>query len=401
MADNALVLLVSALVLAGAGALIALALRWRRRRRRVRGNPNPARDYAPRSAWGPTSGKLNFSSFVFMDVDGDGIYGQADRPMAGIAVRLFDEQGRFLALARTNPAGFANFPMSSKRRSAAIRASGTYRFSVSVPPGWRASGANENQLVRLAEAPGSLVGLVGEGLPGPVGLTPSRTVSGRMPVGAAATLSVMGRGKVLESHALGPAAAFRFPVSGEADQVAIADGGLDRRLALSAYPAELGLLAPGALRSGPLWVGAPLITIGFDDVTTRGLCKIPSGHAGVDWYNLNAMARDHTKNSEGYVNGNVSGACIAYTSSGHPAEFARAAPFGFHSVMLTAAWLGSEGETALVESWLGDEPVARDEITLSALAPVHYAPMLKAVTRVRLSTKHHWQMVLDDLMLAL
>ncbi|RWB13740.1 MAG: hypothetical protein EOQ40_31135 [Mesorhizobium sp.] len=396
MADNALVLFISALVLAGAVALIVLALRWRRKRRRARGNPDPSRDYAPRSAWGPTSGKLNFSSFVFMDVDRDGTYGQADRPMAGIAVRLFDGEGRFLALSRTNPAGFANFPMSSKRRSAAIRAPGTYRFSVSVPTGWRASGANENQLVRLADAPGSLVGLAGEGLPRPVGLAPLRTVNGRMPVGAVATLSVMGRGKVLESHALGPAAAFRFPVSGEADQVAIAGGGLDRRLALSAYPAELGLLAPGALGAD-----AALITIGFDDVTTRGLCKIPSGHAGLDWYNLNSMARDHTKNSEGYVNGNVSGAYIAYTSSGHPAEFARAAPFGFHSVMLTAAWLGSEGETALVESWLGDEPVARDEITLSALAPVHYAPMLKAVTRVRLSTKHHWQMVLDDLMLAL
>ncbi|AZO30900.1 MULTISPECIES: hypothetical protein [Mesorhizobium] len=396
MADNALVLFISALVLAGAVALIVLALRWRRKRRRARGNPDPSRDYAPHSAWGPTSGKLNFSSFVFMDVDRDGTYGQADRPMAGIAVRLFDGEGRFLALSRTNPAGFANFPMSSKRRSAAIRAPGTYRFSVSVPPGWRASGANENQLVRLADAPGSLVGLAGEGLPRPVGLAPLRTVNGRMPVGAVATLSVMGRGKVLESHALGPAAAFRFPVSGEADQVAIAGGGLDRRLALSAYPAELGLLAPGALGAD-----AALITIGFDDVTTRGLCKIPSGHAGLDWYNLNAMARDHTKNSEGYVNGNVSGAYIAYTSSGHPAEFARAAPFGFDSVMLTAAWLGSEGETALVESWLGDEPVARDEITLSALAPVHYAPMLKAVTRVRLSTKHHWQMVLDDLVLAL
>ncbi|MDX8515604.1 hypothetical protein [Mesorhizobium captivum] len=396
MADNALVFLISALVLAGAIALIVLALRWRRKRRRARGNPDPSRDYAPRTVWGPTSGKLNFSSFVYMDVDGDGIYGQADRPMAGVAVRLFDEQGRFLAMARTNPAGFANFTMSSRRRSAAIRAPGTYRFSVSVPPGWRASGANENQLVRLADAPDALVGLAGEGLPGPVGLTPSRTVNGRMPVGAAATLSVMGRGKVLESRALGPAVAFRFPVPAEADQVAIAGGGLDRRLALSAYPVDLGLLAPGVLGAD-----AALITIGFDDVTTRGLCKIPSGHAGVHWYNLNAMARDHTKNSEGYVNGNVSGAYIAYTSSGHPAEFARAAPFGFHSVMLTAAWLGSEGEAALVESWLGDEPIARDEITLSALAPVHYAPMLMAVTRVRLSTKHHWQMVLDDLVLAL
>ncbi|RWD54950.1 MAG: hypothetical protein EOS36_28435 [Mesorhizobium sp.] len=394
MADNALVLFICAFVLAGAVALIALALRWRRKRRRARGNANPAGDYAPRTAWGPTSGKLNFSSFVFMDVDGDGTYGLTDRPMAGVAVRLFDEEGRFIAAVRSNAAGFANFPMSSKRRSAAIRTPGTYRFSVSVPPGWRASGANENQLVRLMDARGSLVGLAGEGLPRPVGLTPARMVSGRTP--AAATLSVMGKGRLLDNRPLGPGEAFHFPLAVEADQVVIAGGGLDRRLALSAYPVELGLLAPGALEPD-----APLSAIAFDDVTTRGLCKIPSGHAGLDWYNLNAMSRDHTKNSQGYVNGNVSGAYIAYTSSGHPAELGRAAPFGFHSVMLTAAWLRSQGETALVESWLGDELVARDEVALSALAPVHYAPMLKAVTRVRLSTKHHWQMVLDDLVLSL
>ncbi|TIW81843.1 MAG: hypothetical protein E5V52_12370, partial [Mesorhizobium sp.] len=90
----------------------------------------------------------------------------------------------------------------------------------------------------------------------------------------------------------------------------------------------------------------------------------------------------------------------AYTSSGHPAEFGGSTPFGFHSVMLTAAWLRSEGEVALIESWLGDELVASDEVVLSALAPVHYAPMLKAVTRVRVSTRHHWQLVLDDLVLA-
>lgn len=88
------------------------------------------------------------------------------------------------------------------------------------------------------------------------------------------------------------------------------------------------------------------------------------------------------------------------SSSGHPAEFSSEKPFGFHSVMLTAAWLKSEGETALVESWLGDKLIASDTIILSALAPVHYAPMLAAVTRVRLSTSHYWQLVLDDLVVA-
>jgi hypothetical protein len=62
--------------------------------------------------------------------------------------------------------------------------------------------------------------------------------------------------------------------------------------------------------------------------------------------------------------------------------------------------LRSEGETALVESWLGDRLIASDTIILSALAPVHYAPMLTAVTRVRLSTSHYWQLVLDDLVVA-
>jgi hypothetical protein len=396
MADTVLVALISALVLAGAAALIAIALRRRRKRRRARGNPDPTVDYAPRAHWAPTSGKLNFSSFVYMDVDGDGTYGQADRPMAGIAVRLYDERGTFVASARSNAAGFANFAMSSKRRSAAIHRPGNYRFSVSVPPGWRASSANHDQAVRISDAPGSMVGLVGEGLPKPVGLAPGRTVNGRTPAATGATLSVMGKGQLLESHALPADAAFRFPLGVDADEVVIAGSGLDRRLKLSAFPVDLGLLAQGSLAPG-----AALNAIGFDDITPRGLCKVPSGYAGLDWRNLNAMSRDHTANSEGYVNGNVSGAYIAYTSSGHPAEFCRAAPFGFHSVMLAAAWLASEGEVALVESWLREELIASDEVTLSALAPVHYAPMLEAVTRVRISTNHHWQAVLDDLMLAL
>ncbi|RAZ81872.1 hypothetical protein DPM33_35430 [Mesorhizobium hawassense] len=396
MADTILVVLVSAFVLAGAGGLIAVALRRRRKRRRARGNPDPAGDYAPRANWAPTSGKLNFSSFVYMDVDGDGVYGGADRPMAGIVVRLHDERGTFLAAARSNGAGFANFAMSAKRRSAVIQRPGLYRFSVSVPPGWRASSANADQPVRLMEAPGSMVGLAGEGLPKPVGLAPGRTVSGGTPAGSGATLSVMGKGQLLESRALSADAAFRFPLDVDADEIVVTGSGLDRRLKLSAYPVDFGRLSPGAPAPE-----ARLTTTGFDDITPRGLYKVPSGHAGLDWRNLNAMSRDHTPNSEGYVNGNVSGAYIAYTSSGHPGEFGRAAPFGFHSVMLTAAWLTSEGEVALVESWLGGELVASDEVVLSALAPVHYAPMLKAVTRVRLSTKHHWQMVLDDLVLVL
>ncbi|TPI53345.1 hypothetical protein FJ417_25725 [Mesorhizobium sp. B3-1-7] len=391
MADTILVALISAVVVAGAVALVAIALRWRRKRRRARGSPNPAGDYASRAAWGGSRGALNYSSFVFMDVDGDGKFGQADRPIAGIVVRAYDEKGAFLAAVRTNNGGFANFVMSAKKHRAVLRAPGTYRFSVSVPKGWRVSTGNEDQSLRLDTMPGAPSGLAGEDLPKAVGLSPGRFIRGRTVTEAA--LQVMGKGRVLETRALLPGD-FLVGLSSDADTLTISGSGLDRRLALTPYPADLGLL-----RSDAIAADAALETVDFDAVTALPFQKIPCGHAGLDWRNLNALTSQYVKDSEGYLNGNLSRGRVAYTSSGHPAEFAGTTPFGFHSIMLTAAWLASEGEVALVESWLDDELVASDEIALSALAPVHYAPMLKAVTRVRISTKHYWQAVLDGLVL--
>jgi hypothetical protein len=354
-----------------------------------------------RADWARSTGTVNYSSFVYFDVDRDGTYGAGDRPMAGVMVRLFDEQGGFVASSRTNNGGFANFAMSCSAARAAIRRPGAYRFAVSVPPGWRSPSGNETQSQTFRPAAGSPAGLLSQDLPRPVGLAPARSLSGRLGAGGSATISVMAGGHVLERRELVPDCAFRLDLADAADTVVVGGAGPDRRLALSPYPTDLGLLSAQALPSGPaLPSGAALTTIGFDNVTGRGFRKIPCGHAGLQWRNLNAMAQDHTGDSEGYVNGNVSGDHVAYTSSGYAAEFSRESPFGFHSVMLTAAWLKSEGETALIESWLGDQLVASDQVTLSALTPLHYAPMLGSVTRVRLSTLHSWQMVLDDLVLA-
>lgn len=387
------IVLVVIFVLGGIAWLV-----WQARARRKAGrSADPGNDYAVRTDWAGGGGTLNYSSFVYFDVDRDGEYGVGDRPMAGIMVRLHDETGKLRLATRTNNAGFANFPMSMKSRKAAIRAPGTWRFSVSVPPDWRATGANEVQARHIEPMPGSPTGLVSREMLSPVGLAPPRRLSGRVGDEGAAMLAVMRDGTVVETRALPPGAAFRFDLPQDADAISITGGGLDRWLALSPYPADLGLLSPGTDCTAR---DAVLETIDFDDVTGRTFRKIPSGHAGLFWRNLNAMARDYTKDSQGYVNGNVSGDHVAYTSSGLPAEFSREQPFGFHSVMLTAAWLSSEGEVALIESWLGDKLVSSDHVTLSALTPVHYAPMLGVVTRVRLSTNHQWQLVIDDLVLA-
>ncbi|TPN43676.1 MULTISPECIES: hypothetical protein [unclassified Mesorhizobium] len=387
-------IMLSAAAIIAVAACVVWLLRQARSRRRTARRADPANDYAVRGDWGRSTGTVNYSSFVYFDVDRDGKYGVGDRPMAGIMVRLFDEQGGFVASARTNNVGFANFAMSTSSANAAIRLPGTYGFSVSVPPGWRSPSANVTQSQRFWLEPGSPTGLVSQDLPRPVGLAPPRSLAGRMAADGAATLSVMASGQELERRALAPDTAFRLELADEADAVVIAGGGLDRQLALSPYPTDLGLMSPQTLPGK-----SALRTIGFDDVTGRGFRKIPCGHAGLQWRNLNAMAQDHTKGSEGYVNGNVSGDHVAYTSSGYPAEFWSETPFGFHSVLLSAAWLKSEGEMALIECWLGEQLVASDELALSALSPLHYAPMLRKITRVRLSTKHHWQMVLDDLVL--
>ncbi len=118
--------LVTSCAILTAAALLVLLLRQARVRKIAWRRANPANDYAVRTRWAPsTTSTLNFSSFVYMDVDGDGKYGLADRPMAGIMVRLFDERGAFVKAARSNNGGFANFTMSTKRRRTALRVPGT------------------------------------------------------------------------------------------------------------------------------------------------------------------------------------------------------------------------------------------------------------------------------------
>jgi hypothetical protein len=211
------------------------------------------------------------------------------------------------------------------------------------------------------------------------------------------TISFVSGDRQLLAETVAPGAGFRIRMPDEADALMIEAAGGGRRLPLSPYPADLGILSP---ERAPIGAYAVLETVDFNGVTPRGLRKIPSGYAGLNWFNLNAISRDFQSGNEGYVNGNTSGDHMCYTSSGHPAELWSERPFGFHSVMISSGWLRAEGEMAKIESWRGDELVASDEIAVSALTPVHYAPMLKDITRVRFSSKHYWQLAIDDLVLA-
>lgn len=383
------------LIVAGLAAAAHYYRQHLRRHRRATDPGDPSKDYPARTEWGRSVGKLNYSSFIYFDVDRDGRYGLGDRPMAGVNVRVSGEKG-YLGSERSNGNGFTNFGTSTRNKKSPIRTPGVYQFSVSVPPGWRLTSGNAVQSAEFRLLPGSPSGIVADAMPKPVGLAPIRYISGQTVAGLSATISARKAGQTIAEETLGADAPFRFEAPEGTEEIVVRGPGLDRHLKLSPYPADLGVLSPDRIALDP---DVALQTIGFDDVTPRELRKVPAGYAGINWFNLNAMSRDFLGKNEGYVNGNTSGDHICYTSSGHPAELWSDQPFGFHSVMLTNAWMYSDGELATIESWLGDKLVATDTLPVFGLGPVQYAPLLKQVTRIRISTKYHWQLVLDDLVL--
>jgi hypothetical protein len=278
-----------------------------------------------------------------------------------------------------------------------IRQPGWYEFVVSVPDGWTATGNNAAQSVEFRLIPGSIAGLGTDEMVQPVGLAPQRSVRGRLGPEDRIAITALDGDTVVERTEISGQTEFRYPVPASADAVTVSGVGGEWCFPITGYPVDVGRLDP---KRGMVRAVKAIETIDFDAVNTRGLRKVPSGYAGLNWFNLNAMARDFTAGSEGYVNGNTSGDHVAYTSSGHPAEVWSEKPFDFIGVALTGAWLNAEGEIATIESWRGSELIASDKVALSALCPIRYMPMLADITRIRFSTAHYWQMVVDDLTIA-
>ncbi|MDO9307331.1 MAG: hypothetical protein Q7T75_05605, partial [Mesorhizobium sp.] len=222
--------------------------------------------------------------------------------MGGIMVRLSGSNGHLLS-SRTNGNGFANFTMSVRARKAQIRSPGTYEFAVSVPPGWVSTSGGEIQTMPFDLIEGSPAGIGSAEMVKPVGLAPLRLVRGQT-ASEAATLTFTKGGERLTQESLKPNSPFKVSVPDGADTLTVDGPSLSRSLALSTYPTDLGMLSPDRQAIAE---DAAVETIDFNDVTPRGLRKIPSGYAGLNWFNLNAISRDFQGGNEGYVNGNTSG----------------------------------------------------------------------------------------------
>ena len=344
--------------------------------------------YPLRTDWQSSDKKVNISAYLFNDLNENGSYDIGDRAIANIAVGL-SRNGTPIAASRTNLNGFANFRASTTQEDSPLSTAGNYEFGALIPRGWRVTTANQTQTRELIAIAGSPAGLGLTEMLTPIGISRNKFIRG----------TYLGeQDGHIELHQNGKAVAMadvtendQFIWSVKRGEYTLMTNGVPRPVIVGDYPVDIGLAAV------PVANDIAGRTIDFETGATTGLNKAQNGYAGLNWFNLNIMRSDHTPGSIGYSNGTTSGNHILYTSSGHPGRIYADTPFSLLSVNLSAAWPDSEGEEAVFSYYRDDVLVLTDTIGLSAYSPISYQPMIEGITRVEISTKHYWQLVIDDL----
>lgn len=356
-----------------------------------------ADDYYPKRQWGKLSGgEMHTSSFVFRDLNRNGIYDLGDRPMKSVVVKLTKSDGRWKT-ERTNINGFANFDMSLAKRDRDVVDPGRYDFLVIPPPGWSVSTGNAEQNAEYETLPGAPGDMISLKTSHPVGLVQDLTISGKAPAGAVVSLTAPdGTTNTVD---VGKNGDFSATASEGEWQVAVAlaDGASagQRKVTVGAVPVVLSAFTSDFIGPEPDALPERGV-VGFDDLQhTATVQEVPSGYGGLRWYNIVAM-HEFFAGGPGYINTAMSGEFIAYNSSGHPAQVWNDKPFDFEGAYFGVGWDDAEGETLILKGWRGDNQVYEDRVTLSAMGPVHVAADYRSITRLQISTEHYWQAAIDD-----
>jgi hypothetical protein len=357
--------------------------------------------YSERSSWDRFGGgNLNISSFAFRDINRNGLYDMADRPMAGIAFEVVG--GGRTVTRRTNKSGYANFSMSVLDRSQDILDGGEYLFRAMIPQGWILTTDNATQRTSFDLMPGAPADMISSTPLQPVGLAQELTISGTVTIPATAT-----DGRVLvraisptgeqQERTLDQTGSFSFEAIPGSWVVLVENGEgevlSERRIEVSASPVVLATLVPGEPRRD---VTEPSTVVGFDDLVITGIKEVPSGYHRLSWQHW-VVTHQKFYDGEGYVNSSTSGEFVGYNSSGHPATISYDRPFDFIGGFFGSAWLQAEGETLRVKGWRGALLVYDETIKVSALGPIYFAADFHDVTRLEFSTGMYWQFVGDDL----
>jgi len=365
----------------------------------------PKGDYPQRADWSaPYRGGVHLSGYVFRDRNRNGVLDVGDLPMALVVVAVTRPDGKTFT-ERSNDGGFANFEMSRSERNAVLRKAGEYVFSVHVPPGWVLTTGNASQRTTVVDLPGSPADLVSQNPPRPFGLAPRLVIGGRVGVrgseGAVGppqgvTLSARSPGGEAADVPLGLGGAFEIPAGpGPWKLIARKAGsgtGVERELVVRDAPVRLSTIVLGDPTVEP---SGRRTTIDFESMTGTPIAKIPSGVAGLDWFYMNVI--DAVSGGDAYTNNVTSGRYVGYGSSGHPVTISRAGGFDFLGASFGVGSQEGEGETLRIQAFRGDTAVAEDEVLLSSLGPVRFDAAYRRIDRLVLTTRHYWQLVVDDM----
>ncbi|GAB3318875.1 hypothetical protein [Haliea atlantica] len=364
--------------------------------------PAPAVSTPPVSreqAWYPQrdwesapSAALNLSAFAFRDRNRNGVMDGGDLPMAGVAF-LLERPAGDLRAQRSNINGYANFSVRLRGDDEDItRAGEPYHFEVMVPPGWQVTTGNARQAATFSALQGSPAGMVTDTPPAVVGLAPDLTISGVVPAGVSGWQL---QGPVGDPVALA-SGAFRVAVQAGHWQLLDGQGRLVREVQVSEAPVYLA-----ALSASPLPAPLPReVQLDFEEPLQRAVIdKLPRGYRGLGFDYLLAVDNQHYQ-GPGYVNLLMDGRGVGYNSSGYPVTITHEQPgevFDFEGGWFAVAWPAAEGEELALEGWRQGQRLYHDSLPLSHLGPVWVQADFRRIDELRLSTRHYWQFVTDDL----
>jgi hypothetical protein len=195
---------------------------------------------------------------------------------------------------------------------------------------------------------------------------------------------------------LAPGGAFEFPAApGPWTLIARKAGtapSVERELVVRDAPVRLSTIVLG---EPPVEPAGKRTTIDFESITSTPIMKIPSGVGGLDWVYLNVI--DAVTGGAAYTNNVTSGRYVGYGSSGHPVTISRAGGFDFFGASFGLGSQEGEGETLRIQAFRGDAAVADDEVPISSLGPVRFDSAFHRIDRLVLTTRHYWQLVVDDM----
>lgn len=364
------------------------------------------RYYPVQGTWTPSrSGTEHVSLFVYRDTDHSGEYGIDDFPIANIAVKLYRPDGSHV-IRRSNHSGFANFTTSLVHSGADISEVGRYEFEVIVPPNWRMTSGNGIQSARFREHPETRLGLIAGSMPRPVGLAQKLEIAGRVArrnndgdlvAVADAWITVASPSGKKETIKTGDSGQFSIGATRGTWEIQVIDPEtkykVRRTVEVTGVPVRLSTIITDDEDIGK---GSSEEIMNFDSLTQAKLIRMPDRHSDLEWSNL-AVTRNDTYLGIGYLNNTVSGRYVGYNSSGYPAAMEHKDGFDFIGGYFGASWRQAEGEWLEVRAWRDDELVSEESFRLSAYGPFWFDADYRDITRIKFSTRHYWQFVMDDI----